>query len=61
MRMRNPKNMDEILNSCNYFVTEDLFNNDNDLGPIPFTSETKAILPHPFLQHSSILYHIFLF
>lgn len=30
MRMRNPKNMDEILNSCNYFLTEDLFNNDND-------------------------------
>lgn len=31
MRMRNPKNMDEILNSCNYFLTEDLFNNDNDI------------------------------
>lgn len=31
MRMRNPKNMDEILNSCNYFLTEDLFNNNNDL------------------------------
>ena len=23
--------MDEILNSCNYFLTEDLFNNDNDI------------------------------
>ena len=31
MRMRNPKNMDEILSSCNYFLTEDLFNNDNDI------------------------------
>lgn len=31
MRMRNPKNMDEILNSCNYFLTEDLFNNNNDI------------------------------
>lgn len=31
MRMINPKNMDEILNSCNYFLTEDLFNNDNDI------------------------------
>ena len=31
MRMRNPKNMDEMLNSCNYFLTEDLFNNDNDI------------------------------
>lgn len=31
MRMRNPKNMDEILNSCNYFLTEYLFNNDNDI------------------------------
>lgn len=31
MRMRNPQNMDEILNSCNYFLTEDLFNNDNDI------------------------------
>lgn len=31
MRMRNPKNMDEILNSCNYFLTEDLFNDDNDI------------------------------
>lgn len=31
MRMRNPKNMDDILNSCNYFLTEDLFNNDNDI------------------------------
>lgn len=31
MRMRNPKNMNEILNSCNYFLTEDLFNNDNDI------------------------------
>lgn len=31
MRVRNPKNMDEILNSCNYFLTEDLFNNDNDI------------------------------
>ena len=31
MRMRNPKNMDEILNSCNYFLTEDLFDNDNDI------------------------------
>lgn len=31
MRMRNPKNMDEILNSCNYFLTENLFNNDNDI------------------------------
>lgn len=31
MRMRNPKNRDEILNSCNYFLTEDLFNNDNDI------------------------------
>ena len=31
MRMRNPKNTDEILNSCNYFLTEDLFNNDNDI------------------------------
>lgn len=30
MRMRNPKNMDEILNSCNYFLTEDLFNNNNN-------------------------------
>lgn len=29
--MRNPKNMDEILSSCNYFLTEDLFNNDNDI------------------------------
>jgi tRNA (guanine-N(7)-)-methyltransferase len=29
--MRNPKNMDEILNSCNYFLTEDLFNNNNDI------------------------------
>lgn len=31
MRMRNPKNMDEILNSCNYFLTDNLFNNDNDI------------------------------
>lgn len=31
MRMRNPKNMDEILSSCNYFLTEDLFNNNNDI------------------------------
>ena len=31
MRMRNPKNMDEIINSCNYFLTEDLFNNNNDI------------------------------
>lgn len=31
MRMRNPKNMDEILNSCNYFLTENLFNNYNDI------------------------------
>lgn len=31
MRMRNPKNMYEILNSCNYFLTEDLFNNNNDI------------------------------
>ncbi len=31
MRMRNPKNMDEILNSCNFFLTEDLFNNNNDI------------------------------
>ena len=31
MRMRNPKNIDEILSSCNYFLTEDLFNNDNDI------------------------------
>lgn len=31
MRMRKPKNMDEILNSCNYFLTEDLFNNNNDI------------------------------
>lgn len=31
MRMRNPKNMDEILNSCNYFLTEDLFKNNNDI------------------------------
>lgn len=31
MRMRNPKNIDEILNSCNYFLTEDLFNNNNDI------------------------------
>ena len=31
MRMRNPKNMDEILSSCNYFLTENLFNNDNDI------------------------------
>lgn len=31
MRMRNPKNMDEILNSCNYFLTEDLFNNNDDI------------------------------
>lgn len=31
MRMRNPKNMVEILNSCNYFLTEDLFNNNNDI------------------------------
>ena len=31
MRMRNQKNMDEILNSCNYFLTEDLFNNNNDI------------------------------
>ena len=31
MRMRNPKNMDKILNSCNYFLTEDLFNNNNDI------------------------------
>ena len=31
MRMRNPKNMDEILNSCDYFLTEDLFNNNNDI------------------------------
>lgn len=31
MRVRNPKNMDEILNSCNYFLTEDLFNNNNDI------------------------------
>lgn len=31
MRMRNPKNMDEILSGCNYFLTEDLFNNDNDI------------------------------
>jgi len=29
--MRNPKNMDEILNSCNFFLTEDLFNNNNDI------------------------------
>ncbi len=31
MRMRKPKNMDEILNSCNYFLTGDLFNNNNDI------------------------------
>ncbi len=31
MRMRNPKNMDEILNSCNYFLTDNLFNNNNDI------------------------------
>ena len=31
MRMRNPKNMDEILISCNYFLTDNLFNNNNDI------------------------------
>ena len=31
MRMRNPKNMDEILESCNYFLNEKLFNNENDI------------------------------
>ena len=31
MRMRNPKNMDEILNSCNYFLTDNIFNNNNDI------------------------------
>ena len=31
MRMRNPKNMDEILNSCNCFLTDNLFNNNNDI------------------------------
>ena len=31
MRMRNPKNMDEILNSCKYFLTDNLFNNNNDI------------------------------
>lgn len=28
MRMRNPKNMDDILSSCNYFLDASLFNND---------------------------------
>lgn len=31
MRMRNPKNMEEILKSCNFFLTEDLFTNDNPI------------------------------
>lgn len=29
MRMRNPKNMDSTLKSCDYFLNEDLFDNKN--------------------------------
>ena len=31
MRMRNPKDKDEILNSCDFYVTENLFNNSNPI------------------------------
>lgn len=30
MRMRNPKNMETILKSCDYFLDENLFNNNNN-------------------------------
>lgn len=31
MRMRNPKDKDEVLNTCDFYVTEELFNNDNPI------------------------------
>ena len=31
MRMRNPKDKDELLNSCDYYYTENCFNNDNPI------------------------------
>ena len=31
MRMRSPKNKNEILNSCNFYLDENLFNNDNPI------------------------------
>ena len=31
MRMRNPKDKDEVLASCNFYLDEDLFNNDNPI------------------------------
>ena len=32
MRMRNPKNMETILKSCDYFLDDNLFNNNNDIN-----------------------------
>ena len=32
MRMRNPKNMESILKSCDYFLDDNLFNNNNDIN-----------------------------
>ena len=31
MRMRNPKDKDEILSACNFYLDENLFNNDNPI------------------------------
>lgn len=31
MRMRNPKDKDELLNSCDYYYSENCFNNDNPI------------------------------
>ena len=32
MRMRNPKDKDEILESCDFYLDENLFNNDNPIN-----------------------------